>query len=302
MRLLVETDIETGLRWGELTELRPKDIDFAGNTLLVSRVVVHLKSADQVGPRFRVKEYPKDREWRRVAIAEHLADKLRTHIARRRLGADDLLFPLLQVAGPTQRRRPFADPSTLGLTEPDERGLTYRHGTMTAYQAGKCPCQYCRDALADYRARRRADGKDNPRRPRVTQTDADRHMSNDWFRHNVWNPALAAADLGFRVTPHGLRHAHASWLLAGGADVQVVKERLGHGSITTTEKYLHALPDAGQAALAALDKMRPSPDRAWRGPLSGGGAALDLTEALQSVDGQTARLLLAGLLAKAQDS
>jgi hypothetical protein len=36
-----------------------------------------------------------------------------------------------------------------------------------------------------------------------------------------------------------LRHAHASWLLAGGADLQVVKQRLGHGSLRTTEKYLN---------------------------------------------------------------
>ena len=57
---------------------------------------------------------------------------------------------------------------------------------------------------------------------------------------------------------HGLRHAHASWLLAGGADLQVVKERLGHAKISTTEGYLHTLPDADQTALAALDKIRRS--------------------------------------------
>ena len=55
---------------------------------------------------------------------------------------------------------------------------------------------------------------------------------------------------------HDLRHAHASWLLAGGADLQVVKERLGHGSISTTEKYLHTLPDADDTALDALARTR----------------------------------------------
>jgi site-specific recombinase XerD len=44
--------------------------------------------------------------------------------------------------------------------------------------------------------------------------------------------------------------------LAGGADLQVVKERLGHATITTTEKYLHTLPEADTTALAALAKIR----------------------------------------------
>lgn len=55
---------------------------------------------------------------------------------------------------------------------------------------------------------------------------------------------------------HDLRHAHASWLLAGGADLAVVKERLGHASIVTTQKYLHTLPDADETALDALAKVR----------------------------------------------
>ena len=258
MQTLVETDIETGLRWGELSELRPRDLDLTAGTILVARVVIHLKSALNTGPRFKVKEYPKDGEWRRIAIADHLVAKLREHIARHRLGPDDLLFRLPEITGPARRRRPtdLPDPLTLGRTEPNEKGRTYWHGTLTAYQAGRCRCQHCKDAVATYRATRRAAGKDNPRTRRDTTTDADRHMSNDWFRTNVWNPALAKADLGIHVTPHGMRHAHASWLLAGGADLQVVKERLGHGSITTTEKYLHTLPDAGRAALSALDNIR----------------------------------------------
>jgi integrase len=104
------------------------------------------------------------------------------------------------------------------------------------------------------RPARRAAGLDTPRKLRGVSTDG--HIPNDWFRRNVWNKAVKAAEIPFRVTPHGLRHAHASWLLAGGADLQVVKERLGHGSITTTERYLGTLPNADDAALAALDAVR----------------------------------------------
>jgi site-specific recombinase XerD len=73
----------------------------------------------------------------------------------------------------------------------------------------------------------------------------------------VWYPARKIAALG-KIRIHDLRHAHASWLLAGGADLQVVKERLGHASIATTEKYLHSLPTADETALDALSRIRGS--------------------------------------------
>ncbi|GEN81608.1 hypothetical protein N867_15280 [Actinotalea fermentans ATCC 43279 = JCM 9966 = DSM 3133] len=47
---------------------------------------------------------------------------------------------------------------------------------------------------------------------------------------------------------HDLRHAHASWLLAGGADLRSVMARMGHAQIQTTQKYLHTLDDADQRA------------------------------------------------------
>lgn len=37
---------------------------------------------------------------------------------------------------------------------------------------------------------------------------------------------------------------------------QVVKERLGHANIATTQKYLHTLPEANDAALDAFSKAR----------------------------------------------
>ena len=45
-------------------------------------------------------------------------------------------------------------------------------------------------------------------------------------------------------------------MLAGGADLQTVKERLGHGRITTTERYLHTLTGADDTALTALSRIR----------------------------------------------
>ncbi len=128
------------------------------------------------------------------------------------------------------------------------------HATLSAYTAGRCRCTLCRRAFADYRAARRADGKDEPRQPRPVQTDG--HLPRDWFTRKVWRPAVLAAGLEAPVRIHDLRHAHASWLLAGGADLQVVKERLGHASIATTERYLHTLPDADDTALDALDRVR----------------------------------------------
>jgi site-specific recombinase XerD len=139
------------------------------------------------------------------------------------------------------------------MTEPDDNGRQYRHGTLTAYNAAKCRCAYCRGAYAAYRAARRASGKDQPRTLRVRDTDG--HIPADWFHHQVWGPARKACGLG-KVRIHDLRHAHASWLLAGGADLQVVKERLGHASIATTEKYLHSLPTADETALDALTRIR----------------------------------------------
>jgi hypothetical protein len=168
----------------------------------------------------------------------------------------------------TRRTRPaeLPDPATLGLTEPNDKGRQYQHGTLSAYQLGACRCQHCRDVIAAYRAERRAQGKDDPRPPRKVATDG--HISGDWFRKSIWAKALEQADIGVHITPHGLRHAHASWLLAGGADLQMVKERLGHGSIRTTEGYLHALPGAQDAALSALDAVRGNPDKAKADPVT----------------------------------
>ena len=89
-----------------------------------------------------------------------------------------------------------------------------------------------------------------------TEVPGGNPVSRNTFRTRVWLPALAKAELGHHVRMHDLRHAHASWLLAGGADLKTVMERLGHSQIQTTQKYLHTLPDADDRALSAFQRTR----------------------------------------------
>jgi integrase len=256
-KLLVETDIESGLRWGELTELRVGDLDFETCILTVSRAVVELTQEDHPeGGRFLVKDYPKDKEYRRFKLSQQITGKIQAHVTAKGLGDDDLLFTYRPPDQPRTRRSASTAALPSGMTEPNEKGRQYRHGTLTAYNMAKCRCDDCRGAYADYRARRRADGRDSPRAPRVRDTDG--HIPADWFRNQVWDPVRTSVGLG-KVRIHDVRHAHASWLLAGGADLQVVKERLGHASISTTEKYLHSLPTADETALDALTRIRSNP-------------------------------------------
>ena len=252
-RLMTETAVESGMRWGELTELRVKDVDLPSRIVTVRRVVVEVSKKHRVdGERFVVKDYPKNEKLRRFRLGAALVAKLDAHIKEKRLDSNDLLFGLRQ--DPEQPIPELPDPDTLGRTEPNAKGRTYKHGTMTAYNLGGCKCQYCRTACARYRAERRAVGKDDPRSKRLRDTDG--HIPGDWWRNQVWQPALKAAKIKVKIRPHDLRHSHASWLLAGGADLQVVKERLGHGSLRTTERYLHTLPEADDTALDAFAKIR----------------------------------------------
>ncbi len=65
-------------------------------------------------------------------------------------------------------------------------------------------------------------------------------------RKQVWRlvrQAARRAGIELKVSPHWLRHSHASHSLDRGAPLSLVKETLGHSSIAITEKYLHAKPD-----------------------------------------------------------
>jgi len=181
---LVVTDIETGLRWGELVALRPRHIDFLRRLMSIEETVVEVsKKNSPTGQRMVFKAYPKDDEFRTLPVSQTLLDALAARIESMELGRDDLLFPSTRVRG-------------------------------------------------------------------------DIPLSRNTFRTRYWLPALERAGIEFPVRVHDLRHAHASWLLAGGADLKTVMDRLGHSQIQTTQKYLHTLPGADDGALEAFTRIR----------------------------------------------
>jgi site-specific recombinase XerD len=76
-------------------------------------------------------------------------------------------------------------------------------------------------------------------------------------RTRVGHATRSRASLaGKRITPHTFRHATALHLLQSGADINVVRNWLGHASIETSHAYIEIDMQMKKAALDACGALR----------------------------------------------
>jgi hypothetical protein len=189
-----------------------------------------------------VKQYPKDKEYRRFKVSPQAVRKIGEHAKGKGLGPDDLIFELRQDFDARPRLAVVPDPAAPGKTKPNDKGRSYDHGTLSAYSAGRCHCEHCRAAYALYRRERWATIC------RITSSldPEERREIESAAREDQLTIAAFVAD---RALP-GARHQ------AAAPGIPVLRETLGH-LIYATGQLQRAGTNLNQAVAALNATGKP---------------------------------------------
>lgn len=120
-----------------------------------------------------------------------------------------------------------------------------------------------RGALAAYLAVRPAFLRGSAASPHLfpSRSSGSGHLTRHRFAQMLQELGAAAGVPARLLSPHTVRHAFATHLVAHGADLRAVQQMLGHADISTTQIYTHVVEERLKRVVAEHHPLaRPAPD------------------------------------------
>ncbi len=260
-KLYARVNVATWARQCEMISLRPRDFDFETLALTISRSTIYItaKYHPSGKPGWVTKDHPKNGDWRRFTISRPMATALQEHIEEYDLDSDDVLFPQWMFA---YRRPPTSIEEAVEKLPPlvTSTGIKHEHGTMGARFGLNCTCWHCREFAAAYqREYRRKQAAAKEAKGELTKANTWRRDGTEFLAAGVWGrifgDAREAAGLPEDFTAYNARHTGISWAIAKGIDLQKIRQRAGHGSLSVTSRYAAILDEQDTSVADSFEEI-----------------------------------------------